>query len=362
MADIYPELLEQARKNFEQNKRSDGILSSLFEKLTKGSKSYTDAFDYADHLGKALADALSDTLTVDTLPDGILYHNIINRMLDDVGGDAFKQAMEQAELVQKAINEEAEVGIAVQKCSTQNGRINSIVNAVSGQQVESAKKRLIDGVRMLPQSAVTDTLESNATFQGKSGLNAVIVRRSTNKCCEWCSRLAGTYSYPFPGRDVYRRHANCRCSVEYVVGKERTTVRSGVTTSAEQDILEERKLLGLSQEKTARQRQLEAGLRSQDADTILETVKEHHEALGDYTPESFKQAVEDMGYTVLPLGKGNYKGVPFEEGGGYRINFGGDGLLQYHPEEHSHHNGAYYKIKTGKGEERYDLQGKRKTD
>lgn len=44
-----------------------------------------------------------------------------------------------------------------------------------------------------------------------------------------------------------------------------------------------------------------------------------------------------------------------------RPNFGGDGILQYHPEKGSHHGGAYYQISTGKGgTHHYELDGTEK--
>ena len=58
----------------------------------------------------------------------------------------------------------------------------------------------------------------------------------------------------------------------------------------------------------------------------------------------------------IPLDK------PFEEGGGYKINFGGDAIFQYHPAEKSHHGGAYWKIHQGKVEHRYDMAGNEKQD
>ena len=65
---------------------------------------------------------------------------------------------------------------------------------------------------------------------------------------------------------------------------------------------------------------------------------------------------------VKPLSKGNFK-VNFENGGGFKVNFGGDGLLQYHPEKRSHHKGAYYKISKGKeGIHHYELDGREKQD
>lgn len=55
---------------------------------------------------------------------------------------------------------------------------------------------------------------------------------------------------------------------------------------------------------------------------------------------------------------GKLKGIPFENGGGFKVNFEDGGLLQYHPENGSHHEGAYYKISTGKGGKKwYELDG-----
>ena len=64
------------------------------------------------------------------------------------------------------------------------------------------------------------------------------------------------------------------------------------------------------------------------------------------------------GYDVKPLNRGSFKGIPFEEGGGFKVNWGGDRILQYHPENLSHHGGAYFKISSGEtGTIRIDLDG-----
>ena len=78
------------------------------------------------------------------------------------------------------------------------------------------------------------------------------------------------------------------------------------------------------------------------------------------TPEELKTALEDHGLEVKALGDGSFKGVPFEVGGGYRVNLADGGHFQYHPAARSHHNGAYYKISTGRaGIKHYDLNGNR---
>lgn len=50
-----------------------------------------------------------------------------------------------------------------------------------------------------------------------------------------------------------------------------------------------------------------------------------------YTPESLKASLEKQGFVVTALKRGALKDILFEDGGGYKVNFGGDGLLQYYP-------------------------------
>lgn len=414
--DMAPALIEAVKAAFTRLMAADSELAEKLAKIQAGSVSYTDALDYADRVGHALAQALGEELTVDTLPDGTLYYNIAQRLITEVGGEACTLAASAAEMVQSELNHNADLDyLNPIKAKTTNERLTGLINTVSGKPITETASTLAAGARALPQGIVSDTMEANAKFLAESDLDIKIVRKSAYKCCEWCSRMAGTYPYAGGIRqDVYRRHDNCRCAVDLVETRKNkvTSIHTGTegerrytsdgyggyeltekakrerrlameataeeraaaarekriatwakkkaassTTAAKQDIIEERKTLGLGKEKTARQRRLEAGIRSGDSDTVLEAVREHHEAFADYTPETFKRALEEMGYTVRPLGRGNFKGVPFEEGGGYRITFGGDGSLRYHPEERSHHGGAYYRVKTGKGTEIYDTRG-----
>ncbi len=70
-------------------------------------------------------------------------------------------------------------------------------------------------------------MKANADFRSRAGLDTYIERRDDGKCCEWCSKLAGRYSYPdSTPRDVFRRHDNCGCTVEYVCSKGRQNVWS----------------------------------------------------------------------------------------------------------------------------------------
>lgn len=86
------------------------------------------------------------------------------------------------------------------------------------------------------------------------------------------------------------------------------------------------------------------------------------EYLRYYTPFEIRKKLEACGYRILPLASGSLKGLPFEAGGGYKINFEDGGLFQYHPRQHSHHDDEYYKISTGQGgTHRYDINGTEKS-
>ena len=69
------------------------------------------------------------------------------------------------------------------------------------------------------QSFVDETMQANAEFQSKAGVQPKIVRKSPGKCCPWCDALVGEYRYPDEvPKDVYKRHDNCNCIVEFYPG------------------------------------------------------------------------------------------------------------------------------------------------
>ncbi len=92
---------------------------------------------------------------------------------------------------------------------------------------------------------------------------------------------------------------------------------------------------------------------------LVDAIVDNHEFLKDITPAEMKQMFEDAGYLVEPLGSRSkhVPNIPFEEGGGFRVSFGGDGYLQYHPEG-GIHKIAYWKINNGeRGKHWYDTEG-----
>nr|WP_238557991.1 hypothetical protein [Paenibacillus sp. A9] len=76
-------------------------------------------------------------------------------------------------------------------------------------------------------------------------------------------------------------------------------------------------------------------------------------------PEELYKHLKDNGYNPTPLNKiRNYSGVPFEEGGGFKVNWGGDRILQYHPGSSYDGDVPYYKISSGStGTQRFNMDG-----
>lgn len=80
-------------------------------------------------------------------------------------------------------------------------------------------------------------------------------------------------------------------------------------------------------------------------------VKSSHKEKFDFYSEN--------GFNITALKNGNFKGVDYNNGGGYIVSFeDGQSIFMYHPEKRSHHNGEYYKLSNGKiGTKRYDMEG-----
>ena len=86
-------------------------------------------------------------------------------------------------------------------------------------------------------------MKRNAEFQNRAGVSPKIVRKSPTKCCPWCDALVGEYKYPddVPD-DVYRRHDNCNCIVEFYPGDgKKQNVWSKQWSETPKEVLEERK-------------------------------------------------------------------------------------------------------------------------
>ena len=79
-------------------------------------------------------------------------------------------------------------------------------------------------------------------------------------------------------------------------------------------------------------------------------LETHPELEFNIDPTDLYNKLKLLEFNVKALGNKSktLRKIPFEQGGGFRINYGGDGYLQYHPEKGSHHGCEYYRLSRGK--------------
>lgn len=346
MEDVVPELLDRIQSDFDKAVKKSDTIEKLMEKIESGQATYLEANEYAIEVGNILADAYKHNISSSVLPEGKMYYNIANRIIPPTMKKDFDLVSHVSEQIQESLNAAAGIGIKAIQPELNTDRINGIVNRVSiADNFDDISWILGEPVVNFSQNIVDDFIKVNSEFQGKAGMSPRIVRKLASGCCDWCREVAGTYSYPDVPEDVYRRHQRCRCTVEYDPGTgKRQNVHTKIwKTQEERDKIEMKKAFGIK--------------------SLPLSLSEHPMRLASYTPESLKKALEKEGFEVKTLKKGSLKNIPFEDGGGYKVNFEDGGIIQYHPEKQSHHEGAYYKISTGKGgTKRYELDGTEKKD
>ncbi len=213
MKDITPDLLERIKKDFERQISSNSKISDLIGKLDKGTATYLDANEYSIEIGRTLANVLGKNISSDVLPNGKMYYNIANRIINDTLSRNHDIIADYAAKTQKALNTKAKIGLKVVKPVLNQDRIDGIVNRASSEdRFDNVKWILDEPIVNFSQSIVDDSIRENADIHYQKGLTPRIIRKESGKCCKWCRSIAGIYAYPDVPKDVYRRHQNCRCT------------------------------------------------------------------------------------------------------------------------------------------------------
>lgn len=377
MKDIAPELIEKIEADFKKRMNMSEPIKDLFLKIKSGTATYKDAQNYAVKVSEIMSETLNRHLSSDILPDGRLYYNIAKRIFNQTLGKSgtYRYISHYAEQVQSIINKNAGIGIKAIKADINQDRIDGIIDIVSGKEkFDDIKYMLKEPVINYGQAIVDDTVRVNINFHGKAGLKPKVVRTSANPC-KWCDKLQGVYEYPDVPKDVYRRHRHCRCLIIYEEGDKRPeNVHTKKFATPEE--LEHRKTIGLETPlrkdpekiinnignienfKRGAIIELRSALNKTNNYEIYNAIINNSKIFAGLSPEAIKSELERAGLKIKPLSKGSLKGMSFDNGGGFKVNFGEDGVLLYHPASRSHHGGAYYKISSGRGVKRYDLEGR----
>lgn len=223
--DIAPELLEKIQKDFKSLFDGNQKIASLYARVRDGTATYVEAQDFALETGDVLAQAFKKHITADALPNGKMYYNIAKRILQPTLEENHALITDVAKQVQESLNKKAGIGLKAVAPEVNQERIDGLVNHLDhAESFEEVAATLDEPIKQHAMSVVNDVIDENAKFQSEVGLTPKLVRKAEAKCCEWCKNLAGIYEYSKAPNDVYKRHDNCRCTLDYVVGKERKSV------------------------------------------------------------------------------------------------------------------------------------------
>lgn len=217
--DIVPSLLQTINQQFDAKAKNSTKLKYAVKALQSKKATYRDVNEYAIEVGNILADTLGTNIEASVLPDGKMYFNIADRLLNETLQKNFDLISGYADDVQSLLNEQAGLHLEVQHPEFNKEKVAGIVNRISSEDdFDDIKWITSDPIINFSQSVVDDYVDANIGFQSKIGLNPLITRRLMGRACKWCNNLAGTYNYGEEPHDIYRRHENCRCIVEYNPG------------------------------------------------------------------------------------------------------------------------------------------------
>lgn len=224
MTDVTPELLESIEAEFAVLFSASPKIKTLYSKLEKGIATFEEANNFAIETGNVLAKVFKRKLSSAVLPDGRMYYNIAERILNKTLGRNYDLISKYAATVQQILNENAGLGLKPIVPDINQDRIDGIIDRLAeAENFDEIAWILEEPTINFSQSIIDELIKANADFHKELGLQEHIERISVAHCCKWCDALAGSYEYyadTMP-EDIFRRHERCRCKVIYYPGNGR---------------------------------------------------------------------------------------------------------------------------------------------
>lgn len=212
---------KNARESYLAAVEKDKRIQALSKKINEGRGTYADADALASRSGKHAGRAITDAV-LDEAVDGKMEEEAAAAILQPTMVENHKYVANLTETVQKGINRKAGNRLGAVRPELNQSRIDGLAKEIAdAEDVLQLATRLPSQIENASMSIVDDSVSENFSFQHGIGLTPKIVRTAEADCCKWCAELEGEYEYDDvkkTGSDVYRRHDNCRCTVEFVPG------------------------------------------------------------------------------------------------------------------------------------------------
>ena len=206
----YNDIKEELRSAVQGDYRA----TVLWTRLQNKGTGYKDAHAYAIRVGTVTGNVLkryqpedlAEWDLEDLIPGTLGFnHNMVAAACNEA---------------QKNLNTKARIGIRPKVPEFDGNRAFGLVEAVKKR--GEIGEQFYDQLTNFDQNVVDQSIRDNGEIQSEAGLSSKIVRTAEANCCKWCDALAGTYDYADvsdTGNEVWQRHDNCRCTIEYYPGK-----------------------------------------------------------------------------------------------------------------------------------------------
>lgn len=231
MSEFGQTLLANISKRFAEHIQQDRKLRQIANRVRDGTD-YEIASEYAERLGKLLSEAIND----ETGTLSYMSEEVAREVLYPLLSEDHDLACEAVQAIQQNMYSEIGVGLNPVLPELDTGRIEGLVDKISGYSDFSEARWLVDEpIQNFSMSVVDQAIRDNNRRAAAAGLMTQIIRKAEPSAiksrkigkktysyqvpCKWCKNLEGTFSYRDTPDDVYRRHAFCRCILSYKIGK-----------------------------------------------------------------------------------------------------------------------------------------------
>ena len=216
-SDLSKELLRKINKSFTLSYKNSKKVRKLLEAIKNKDCDYLKVMDYAEEVGRILAEAYMKNLSSDVLPDGKMYYDIASAILNPTLENNYGLITSYICGAMDVMNEKVGIEAKARKPPYNVDKTIGLIKKVSdAEYFDDVKNYLNEPVITNALSIADEGARVNADLHFNMGYEPVIVRRASFGCCDWCRDLTGIKKYsPTMDRNIFRRHQNCRCSVIY---------------------------------------------------------------------------------------------------------------------------------------------------
>lgn len=209
---------EDIKEPFLEAISTDKKAQQLLRLINEGHGTYSLASEYAARVGEALGRVLRARAPLES----VFEWDIEDLIPKSLGLDQ-SLVSDVCRQVQEELNEDAGLGIKFQEPRFDGDRAYGIVEELrSNPEFVNIEASFYDQLVNFSQNIVDESIRTNARVASDAGIETSVIRTADAKACKWCRAQAGTYRYEDvkrTGDDVWRRHENCRCTIDYITSR-----------------------------------------------------------------------------------------------------------------------------------------------